>query len=455
MVPGLLVSVVVVVVDPTNSCDTRSMKPALQRLKASLDGIDEPAWCEGRATCGRLVFESRGDSCATDDPDALVAWLTAHAEPAPFGHQGQTKLDPDVRSTLRVKSRRNTAIIGLDVSAIAERVDEALATRHRVSATLLDVLVYPTGGKFLRHKDTPRDARQLGTLIIEIPIAHDGGALVLQDGDQRATIDWSGKPRDRGALRWVALFGDVDHTITEITSGSRVTLVYTLTLTDQPRTDPGYAARLDAISDAIITLSREDLPEDRTLYIPCTRMIVAPTFGLAGLEMLRGADRAIADTFARCGAIVHVSELLIPTSDRKPKAETERFPDSFYSAIELVQPIPEAILAASALSFTDDAGDDGEGDVEDAVSLEPYLGEWISGGDESWLVRDKAHAKLVYEGIYSETGYFGNEGSDGHIYQCAVMVVGLPNVSVTSTTQRPKSTAVVRRKKLPTDPPSR
>ena len=185
------------------------------------------------------MFESRGDSCATDDPDALVAWLTTHAEPAPFGHQGQTKLDTNVRSTLRVKSRGNTAISGLEVAAIAQRVDEALATRHCVSATLLDVLVYPTGGKFLRHKDTPRNGRQLGTLIIEIPVAHEGGALVLQDGDQHATIDWSGKPRDRGALRWVALFGDVDHTITEVTSGTRVTLVYTLTLTDQPRTDPG------------------------------------------------------------------------------------------------------------------------------------------------------------------------------------------------------------------------
>jgi hypothetical protein len=424
------------------------MKPALQRLKESLDAIDEPAWCEGKAACGRLVFESRGDSCATDDPDALVAWLTAHAEPAPFGHQGQTKLDPEVRSTLRVKSRGNTAITGLDVSAIAQRVDEALATRHRISATLLDVLVYPTGGKFLRHKDTPRDGRQLGTLIIEIPVAHEGGALVLQDGDQHATIDWSGKRGVRGALRWVALFGDVDHTITEITSGTRVTLVYTLTLTDEPRTDPGYAARLDAITDAIITLSREDLPEDRTLYIPCTRMIVASTGGLADLDMLRGTDRAIADTFARCGANVHVAELLIPTSDRRRlKAKADGgFPHDFYGAIEVVQPIPEAVLAASALSFTNDAGDDGEGDAEDVASLEPYLGQWISGGNEAWLVRDQAHAKLVYEGIYSETGYFGNEGSDGHIYQCAVLVVRLPNVAAASTIQKPKS-AVVRRKK--------
>jgi len=430
------------------------MKPALQRLKATLDGIDEPAWCEGKAACGRLVFESRGDSCTTDDPDALVAWLTTRAEPAPFGHHGQTKLDSDVRSTLRVKSRGNTAITGLDVSAIAERVDEALASRHRVRATLLDVLVYPTGGKFLRHKDTPRDGRQLGTLIIEIPVAHDGGALELQDGDQHATIDWSGTPRDRGTLRWVAMFGDVDHTITEITSGTRVTLVYTLTLTDQPRTDPGFAARLDALSDAIITLSREDLPEDHTLYIPCARMIVAPMGGLADLDMLRGADRAIADTFARCGANVHVSDLLIPTSNRRTtRAKADGFPHSFDNAIEVVQPIPEAVLASSALSFTDDVDDD-EGDAEDVASLQPYLGRWISGGDESWLVRDKAHAKLVYEGVYSETGYFGNEGSDGHIYQCAVMVVGLPKVPAASNTQKPTST-VVRRKKLPADPPGR
>jgi len=426
------------------------MKPALQRLQESLDAVDEPAWCEGRAAFGRLGFESRGESCTTDDPDALVAWLSAHAEAAPFGHHGQTRLDPDVRSTLRLKSRGNTAITGLDVGAIAHRVDEALATRHRISATLLDVLVYPIGGKFLRHKDTPRNGRQLGTLIIEVPVAHEGGALELQDGDRHATIDWSGEPRDRGTLRWVALFGDVDHTITEVTSGTRVTLVYTLTLTDEPRTDPGYAARLDAIADAIITLSREDLPQDRTLYIPCTRMIVASTGGLADLDALRGVDRAIAETFSRCGATLHVSDLLIPTSDRR-KAKADAFPHDFYGAVEMAQPIPEAVLAASALSFTDDAsGDgDGDGDAEDVASLEPYLGKWISGGDEAWLVRERAHAKLVYEGMYSETGYFGNEGSDGHIYQCAVLVVVLPNVAASSAIQNPKSTAVVRRKKTP------
>ena len=424
--------------------DTRRMTAALQRLKASLDEIDEPAWCEGKAAYQRLTFESRGDACSTDDPDALVAWLIAHAEPAPFGHQGQTKLDLDVRSTLRVKSRGNTAITGLDVDAIAQRVDEALATRYCVSAALLDILVYPTGGKFLRHKDTPRHGRQLGTLIVEIPVAHEGGALALADGDQHTTIDWGGKPRDRGTLRWVALFGDVDHTITEITSGTRVTLVYTLTLTDQPRTDPGYAARLDAISDAIITLSREDLPGDRTLYIPCTRMIVAPMSRRADLDMLRGADRAIADTFARCGANVHVSELIIPTSTRR-KREVDGFPQPFDNAIEVVQPIPEAVLAASALSFLNDIGDaEEEGDAENVASLEPFLGKWITAS-EAWLVRDKAQAKLVYEGIYSETGYFGNEGSDGHIYQCAVIVVALPNVSPASQPQRPKATAVRRK----------
>jgi hypothetical protein len=43
-----------------------------------------------------------------------------------------------------------------------------------------------------------------------------------------------------------------------------------------------------------------------------------------------------------------------------------------------------------------------------------------------WLVRRAAGAKLVYEGMYSQTGYFGNEAGDGLLYVAAALVLQLP-----------------------------
>src|SRR5258706_6851529 len=120
--------------------------PALGRLLDAMNDLHQAAWCEGVAT-GSLAIGVAGDTCTIVDPPALVEWLTARSEPAPFGHQGATKLDAKVRSTLRLAARDRAKIGGLDLDAIVERVAEALASEKRVAATLLDVLVYPVGGK--------------------------------------------------------------------------------------------------------------------------------------------------------------------------------------------------------------------------------------------------------------------------------------------------------------------
>jgi hypothetical protein len=407
------------------------LSPSLGRLLDAMNAFQAAAWCDGVTTAPSLSIGVRGDACAADDPRALVDWLTTRSEPAPFGHQGKTKRDQTVRSTLRLKARGNAQIAGLDVGAIVERIEEALASSTRISATLLDVLVYPVGGKFLRHKDTPRSGDQLGTLIVEVPVPHKGGKLELEDGRAHKTVDWSGAVDDPSRLRWVAMFGDVDHSISEVKSGARVTLVYTLARTDTPRTDPAHAARLDTVADAVITMiaDRETLPEGGDVYIPCEHMIVTATGAKApyDLGVLRGHDRAIADTFARCGLNPRVRELLIPSEDAK-----EGFPSNFYYAMGLAKPIPEKLFAdaGGALSFVDDAGGEyiEEGDDAEIASIEEYLERrWIDGDKDAWLVRRGAQAKLVYEGLYSMTGYFGNECDDGHIYQCAALVVPMPS----------------------------
>lgn len=398
------------------------MNPQLERVKQAVLALEEPSWVVGTVPTRDLTI------AGMPVDKKLARALIERSEPAPFGHQKQTKLDPKVRSTLRLKSRGKTKVTGLDLAPILEQVAETLSTVTTLEATLLDVLVYPTGGKFLRHKDTPRTPEQLGTLIVEVPYAHGGGAMTLDDHHDSITVDWS-KPAKQA--RWIALFGDVDHEIAKVTSGHRITIVYTLSLTKIARTNATLAAKRDALNDAIITMSAETFaPDDwrrpRSLYIPCTRLANAPVEGKLTAKMLRGNDRLIADAFKNCGMRVGVNEVLVTVDE--PVADG-KFPAQIQTATTLKSSIPPAALrGAVMLSFgTTASGEYLEGVSQRSIAkIGKYVkaSDWSSGSD-AWFVRPKARATLMWSGYYSETGYFGNEDSDGQIYKTAAIRVDL------------------------------
>src|SRR5262249_6910956 len=137
-------------------------------------------------------------------------------------------------------------------------------------ATLTDVIVYPVGGHFVPHRDTPGSPDLLGTLVVGLPIEHTGGGLEIDDSPEPRLLDWGG-PIDPMVVRWVALFGDIDHAIHPVTSGTRVTLVYSLTYTDRFRNDPDWHARIRALDAAAKKL---ELPVGGPLMIACTRHVI-------------------------------------------------------------------------------------------------------------------------------------------------------------------------------------
>ena len=128
-----------------------------------------------------------GDVGAVDDPQ-FVAWLVEHGEAAPFGHAHETKLDPNVRHAIRLAARGAGLVGGFDPDGVLPEIEAALSPRTRLAATLTDVVVYPVGGHFALHKDTPRSSDLIGTLVVALLIAHDGGAFHI-GGD---VVDWSG-----------------------------------------------------------------------------------------------------------------------------------------------------------------------------------------------------------------------------------------------------------------------
>ena len=73
-----------------------------------------------------------------------------------------------------------------------------------------------------------------GSLVVVFPTLHDGGALLLRHRGQEWTFD-SGKAlaaADQPSIGYVAFFSDIEHEVTPVISGHRVTLTYNLYFED-------------------------------------------------------------------------------------------------------------------------------------------------------------------------------------------------------------------------------
>jgi hypothetical protein len=90
-----------------------------------------------------------------------------------------------------------------------------------------------------------------GSLVIVFPSPHEGGALFLRHRGQEWTFD-SGKAleaaKDQPSIGYVAFFSDIEHEVTPVTSGHRITLTYNLYFDDGGPVSPN-----DAVSEHLIS----------------------------------------------------------------------------------------------------------------------------------------------------------------------------------------------------------
>lgn len=387
---------------------------SLAALKTILEELPDPSFVEGTTKLAErfAIALPDGDVGALDDPQ-FISWLVEHGEDAPFGDKGETKHDKTVRHAKRLVARGKAGVAGFDPADALPAIEAALSPRFHLDATLEDVIVYEQGGQFARHKDTPRTQNLVGTLVVGLPIAHQGGGFTVVDGGSTHVVDWSGAP-DRDVVRWVALFSDVDHAIAEVTSGARVTLVYALSRSDRPRADPARDARLGKLREAVAAAQFQD-----PLMIACTRQIITDGKQPQSIETLRGLDREIAAVFAEAGMHVAV-RACIAGDDRE--GDDPQFPAEAWGITRLAKALPGDVIDGmdEVVSFTNEADSDEDEDL-DATLLGDYALDTTELGH--WIIRKRAAATAVYEGLYSETGYFGNEASFGHVYTLAAIEV--------------------------------
>ena len=206
---------------------------ALKPLEELLEGVERPGdfFVNGVVEIPMPKLEVEGVGVLSFPvPPAQIATLIQQATRAPYGRGEQTILDESVRKVwqltpnqVRVGGRSWAASFdGILTQVVAGLGCEGLA----VSAELYKLLVYDVGAFFLAHRDTEKADGMFATLIIALPSAHRGGALVIRHAGHAVTLEQSGA--EISEVTFTAFYADCEHEVLPITEGNRVCLVYNL-----------------------------------------------------------------------------------------------------------------------------------------------------------------------------------------------------------------------------------
>lgn len=169
-----------------------------------------PAWVKGRLgeECDTEIFKS------TTVQNVNVAELVAAAVPSPFGKGEKTVLDKTVRDSLEIPASQ----LG-DLRKIVDHMDiSSLAPNKKLTLKPYKLVIYKKEGHFEDHRDTVRDPRHIGTLVLILNSKYKGGELEVRHGQEKVVVT--------DPFQWVAMYGDCVHTIRPVTSGTRVSLIF-------------------------------------------------------------------------------------------------------------------------------------------------------------------------------------------------------------------------------------
>lgn len=160
--------------------------------------------------------------------------LARACDQATFGLDEKDVLDESYRKARKMDSEYFSSTFNLADSGLMDTVRSELLEGENegkvIKAELYKLNVYEPGAFFKTHKDTPRSETMFGSLVLVFPTRHEGGSLLLRHDDQEWEFDSAKAVADQSspAIGYIAFYSDVEHEVTPVTSGHRVTLTYNL-----------------------------------------------------------------------------------------------------------------------------------------------------------------------------------------------------------------------------------
>lgn len=167
-------------------------------------------------------------------PNDLEVLVKACSQ-ASFGRGKEDVIDSEYRQALVLSADRFGIIpqssVDPVVQAIVPAIQQALypstefggVSQRRIVAELDKLNVYGVGDFFKGHVDTPRSGEMFGTLLLNLPVKHAGGELVVYaptghgKENEKYTTTWGNDT----SISWIAFFSDCAHEVLPVTSGNR------------------------------------------------------------------------------------------------------------------------------------------------------------------------------------------------------------------------------------------
>lgn len=276
-----------------------------QQLLDALEEIDRPAsFC----TSGKLPAVLPGLKVKGVGEIALplskrqAAALKKQAHQAPYGKGEQTLVDTDVRRVWEIDADQVTFANpewpkAVEAAVWAVQMDLGLQNQ-KLTSHLYKLLLYEPGSFFLPHRDGEKLDRMVGTMVITLPSAHEGGELIVRHEGREETIHFGG---DQNAFQtqFAAFYADCEHEIRPVKSGFRLSLIYNLTLLKSKRkiTAPTSRRHIDAVSRILDQWKDEAEPEKLAVLLDHQY-----TEAGLGYDALKGVDRAKASVLFEAAA---------------------------------------------------------------------------------------------------------------------------------------------------------
>ena len=121
-----------------------------------------------------------------EERQQLLQAIIAQCNAATFGKGAQEVLDPSYRSAYQLPPSRSVTSLELAQPGSTVLADIARMLRAPARPTALPVIqaelyslnIYTAGGLFRPHVDTPRADNMFGSLVVCLPIPHQGGQLI-------------------------------------------------------------------------------------------------------------------------------------------------------------------------------------------------------------------------------------------------------------------------------------
>ena len=210
---------------------------ALNGIRINLSSIER----SGDFSCGGksdelsilpgLTIEDVGTiHLPVDTNNAAIIKSVANA--APFGKGMDTVTDENIRKAWEIDSQKisfKNPTWNKCVQILVNKVAKALGCEGNTRAILYKALLYEKGGHFALHRDTEKEQRMFGTLVVQLPSEYEGGNLVTRHAGLEHRFDFgTNEGLSSFNTYYAAHYADVEHCLEEVTQGYRFVLIYSL-----------------------------------------------------------------------------------------------------------------------------------------------------------------------------------------------------------------------------------